>query len=76
MAERTFAERDAEARALPDLINLRILSNVVYFVGRKIAGEDDISSLTSRIETYCNRVEWVHSNAEEISSQIIKGMKL
>jgi homoserine kinase type II len=66
----------AEALAIPDLINLRILSNVVYFVGRKIAGEDDISSLTTRIETYCNRVEWVKANAELISNRIIEKMKL
>jgi hypothetical protein len=27
-----------EVEAIPDLINLRVLSNVVYFVGRAIAG--------------------------------------
>jgi Ser/Thr protein kinase RdoA (MazF antagonist) len=34
---------DREIEAVPDLINLRILSNVIYFVGRAIAKEDDIS---------------------------------
>jgi len=39
-----------EIEAIPDLINLRIVSNVVYFVGRSIAGEDGIESLTTRCE--------------------------
>jgi Ser/Thr protein kinase RdoA (MazF antagonist) len=30
----------AEIYALPDMINLRVMSNVVYFVGRAISGED------------------------------------
>lgn len=29
---------DAEIEVLPDLINLRIFSNAVYFTGRAIAG--------------------------------------
>eukprot|EP00977_Amphora_coffeiformis_P006128 scaffold1325_cov138-Amphora_coffeaeformis.AAC.6 len=47
-----------EAQAIPDLVNLRILSNIVYFVGRHLAGEDDISSITTRIENYARRIEW------------------
>jgi hypothetical protein len=31
-----------EIKCVPDLIILRILSNVVYFVGRAVSGEDSI----------------------------------
>jgi homoserine kinase type II len=55
-----------EINAICDLIILRILSNVVYFVGRSIAQEDDISTLTKRIETYCKRIDWVTLNAKEL----------
>jgi homoserine kinase type II len=66
----------AEAKAIPDLINLRILSNIVYFVGRHIAGEDNISSITSRIQNYERRVNWVKSNGDAISGRIIEEMRL
>jgi Ser/Thr protein kinase RdoA (MazF antagonist) len=55
-----------EADALPDLINLRVLSNVVYFVGRAISKEDDISTLKSKLEDYTKRVRWVKANADKI----------
>ena len=67
---------DPEIEAIPDLINLRILSNVVYFVGRAIAGEDDISSLTTRIANYCGRVQWIKKNGEAIRQSLRKKMKL
>jgi homoserine kinase type II len=56
----------AEIQAVPALINLRVLSNVVYFVGRAAAGEDDINSLTSRAEAYAARVRWVNANGQLI----------
>lgn len=59
-----------EIAALPTLINLRVLSNVVYFVGRALAGEDDIKSLTSRAETYANRVRWVNANGATLTAQL------
>ena len=65
-----------EAQAVPDLINLRILSNIVYFVGRHIAGEDDISSITTRIENYARRVDWVNNNKDIIVNLIIEKMGL
>merc|ERR1712187_536270 len=61
-----------EAMAMPDLINLRVLSNVAYFVGRSIAKEDDISSLTTRIENYANRSQWIKTHAVTIQNIIIK----
>jgi homoserine kinase type II len=65
-----------EAEAIPDLINLRILSNIVYFVGRAIAGEDDISSITTRIVNYERRVNWVKENASAITGRIVEKMGL
>jgi Ser/Thr protein kinase RdoA (MazF antagonist) len=61
----------AEIEAVPILIRLRILSNVVYFVGRALAGEDRISTLTSRIETYCKRLRWLKTNEAEIVGLIM-----
>ena len=51
-------------------INLRIFSNVVYFTGRAIAGEDSLNSLTSRAATYAKRVKWVNANKEAIRATI------
>lgn len=65
-----------EAQAVPDLINLRILSNIVYFVGRHIAGEDNISSITTRIENYARRVDWVNDNKDVIVNLIVEKMGL
>jgi Ser/Thr protein kinase RdoA (MazF antagonist) len=65
-----------EAEAIPDLINLRILSNVVYFVGRHLAREDDIASITTRIENYARRVDWVKDNADVIVQRIVDKMNL
>ena len=39
----------AEIYALPDMINLRVMSNVVYFVGRAISGEDGAISPRSAL---------------------------
>ena len=57
---------EAEIAVIPDLINLRVLSNVVYFVGRSIAKEDGIESLTTRAATYNTRVKWIRDNSQTI----------
>jgi homoserine kinase type II len=64
----------AEIAAVPALINLRVLSNVVYFVGRAAAGEDDISSLTTRIESYAARVRWVYANGKLITDALTQAI--
>jgi Ser/Thr protein kinase RdoA (MazF antagonist) len=61
-----------ELLAMPDLINLRVLSNVVYFVGRAITNEDNISSLTKRIENYTTRVRWIKDHEKEIQDILVK----
>merc|ERR1719387_539561 len=63
---KTASLEKREAEALPDLINLRVLSNVVYFVGRAISKEDDISTLKNKLEDYMKRVRWVKANADQI----------
>lgn len=74
-----FAEQGClsklEATLIPDLIILRILSNVVYFIGRSYAGEDSSASLTSRAENYYKRIEWIHNNRQEIVSLVQNKMK-
>jgi len=73
-----FAEKGVltteEIALVPELINLRILSNVVYFVGRALGGEDDISSLTTRIANYCGRVDWVKANSQKIKDLVASKM--
>jgi homoserine kinase type II len=64
-----------EIQSIPDLINLRILSNVVYFVGRKLGNEDTIEALTSRAATYAGRVKWIKDNSEAIITMISSKMK-
>lgn len=65
----------AEVEGVPDMINLRILSNVLYFVGRALAKEDTIEALTSRAEMYAERVQWVNANRKAIIESIEKRMK-
>ena len=63
---------DKEIEAMSTLIRLRILSNVVYFVGRAMSGEDQMSTLTCRIDNYCQRLRWVKNNEDAIASLIRK----
>ncbi|GIL44285.1 hypothetical protein Vafri_1797 [Volvox africanus] len=65
---------DSEIAAIPDLINLRIFSNAVYFTGRAIAGEDSLESLTSRAGSYAKRVRWVNANREALVAVIREKM--
>lgn len=55
-----------EVSAIGDLIILRILSNIVYFVGRAAAGEDNIATLTSRLDAYMKRIEWLRAHRQDI----------
>ena len=64
-----------EVEAIPDLIILRVLSNVVYFVGRAVSGEDKIDSLTTRAKTYYTRVQWLKNNNDRLVQLIDDIMK-
>lgn len=55
-----------EIEAVTDLVILRILSNVVYFVGRAMAEEDSIGTLTSRIDAYMRRIDWLRAHRQDI----------
>lgn len=57
---------EKEINAIPDLIILRVLSNVVYFVGRNYAGEDTIDILVNKAETYYTRIKWIHDHKQDI----------
>uniref|UniRef100_A0A7S3RAN5 Aminoglycoside phosphotransferase domain-containing protein n=1 Tax=Dunaliella tertiolecta TaxID=3047 RepID=A0A7S3RAN5_DUNTE len=61
---------DLEAECIPDLINLRIASNAVYFTGRAVGKEDSIEALTSRAAQYAKRVRWVNANREKLVGAI------
>lgn len=65
----------AEIEAIPDFINLRIFSNVIYFTGRAWAKEDGLDSLTTRAGTYAKRVRWVNANRQAIVDAITQRMK-
>ena len=59
---------NTEIDSICALIRLRILSNVVYFVGRALAGEDRLSTVTDKMETYCKRLRWLKINETQITS--------
>ncbi len=60
---------------MPDFVNLRIFSNVVYFVGRAYSKEDGIDALSSRAGTYAKRVRWVNANRQAIIDTIAAALK-
>jgi homoserine kinase type II len=55
-----FAFSSFECSHFVDCIALRILSNVVFFVGRAVSGEDVVEGLTSRVVPYARRLQWLH----------------
>jgi homoserine kinase type II len=55
-----------ERRQLPHCIALRILSNVVYFAGRTISGEDIPEGLTTRTVSYLRRLRWLELHGDEL----------
>ena len=57
----------AEAEAMPTLIRLRILSNVVFFIGRWLADEAAITTLIGgRAQAYVKRLEWIKEHQSAI----------
>ena len=63
---------EVEIRAIPTLIKLRVVSNVVYFVGRSLGGEDDISSLTTRCDEYARRIRWLDANGPQLIRMLLQ----
>ena len=62
----------SEIASMPFLISLRILSNVAYFVGRALSGEDTIDPLTSRVATYLKRVQWLDTNGPALVAALLQ----
>jgi homoserine kinase type II len=61
-----------EREVITDLMKLRILSNVVFFVGRAIAKEDLITTLTSRLAAYEKRIRLLDTHRQTIIDMINK----
>ena len=53
-----------EAALAPQLVQLRILNNVVYFAGRALNGEDSIEPLRGRAGVYAQRCQWLDKNEQ------------
>lgn len=47
-------------------IELRVLTNIVYFVGRALCNEDSFETLFSKLSGYRNRLLWLHTNKEAV----------
>jgi hypothetical protein len=58
--ELDFTFSSFECSHFVECIVLRILSNVVFFVGRAVSGEDVVEGLTSRVLPYARRLQWLH----------------
>jgi Ser/Thr protein kinase RdoA (MazF antagonist) len=56
----------AEAKLVPELIVTRILNNVVYFVGRALAGEDTIAPIIGRAAVYHKRCSFLSFHSQDI----------
>jgi homoserine kinase type II len=65
-----------EMHCIPQLIALRLLSNVVYFVGRIISGEDSVHTLTERMGAYVHRLEFIRNQSEGIIAMCKKHFKV
>lgn len=53
-----------EAALAPQLVQLRILNNVVYFAGRALNGEDSVEPLRGRAGVYAKRCQWLDENSQ------------
>lgn len=67
---------DNEIEVLPNLIKLRLLSNIIYFVARVLAKEDTEATLTCRLGDYCHRIRWINQHSNVISDLIRNAMDI
>jgi homoserine kinase type II len=61
-----------EIECIPDLISLRLLNNVIYYIGRAHAREDTTRSLISRAVNYQKKIIFLHKYREQIVQTIMK----
>jgi homoserine kinase type II len=59
-----------ECELVPALIRARVLSNVVYFAGRAVSGEDSVEPLSGRAGVYAKRVRWLHDAEAWLVGQV------
>ena len=64
----------SECELIPDLIILRVLSNVIYFAGRAHAGEDSIAALVGRVGVYAQRCRWLHAERAWLVGVALAGL--
>jgi homoserine kinase type II len=71
---RGYSERalltHSEIKSIPELIILRLLSNIVYFLGRAVSGEDSWETLCLKICDYFDRITWINESKPSIISMI------
>lgn len=60
-----------EAQLVPQLIILRILNNIVYFVGRAVCGEDTIEPIVGRAAIYAKRCTWLVDHNDAIVKLLV-----
>jgi len=57
---------EEEIQAIPALIKLRTLTNVIHFIGRYIEGLDSEEDVTKRLQNYFKRIGWINDNEGKI----------
>jgi len=57
---------EEEVKAIPSLMKLRILTNIIHFIGRYMEGLDPADHLKGRFKTYEKRISWINENSDAI----------
>eukprot|EP00960_Hanusia_phi_P027663 746944-Hanusia_phi.AAC.1 len=63
---------EQEVDVIPDLINMRIISNVLFFIGRAEAKEDKIEAFSKRAKMYADRISWINTNGDAMRATLKK----
>jgi homoserine kinase type II len=71
---KTATLTEDEIDSIADLMVLRIISNVVFFVGRVISGEDEPDQLVTRAGMYNTRIGWLLDNRAVLRQMIAAEM--
>ena len=61
-----FRETEDEIQAIPFLLKLRMLTNVIHFVGRYLGKLDNEKQFVDKLCSYYNRVGWANENSSKI----------
>lgn len=66
--------KEEEIEAVPVMMKLRLLTNIIHFVGRYLGGFDSAKDLTDRICVYYKRLGWINENGGKIVELFKKAM--